>query len=100
MPRSSKGAGRSHKSGTGNNKDKPRSTPYDVHHFKKQQSTQLRSPSIAVPPLEDSIIHPQLPSTQTSPSVSVRSTTPQPNTDTMPTRVDGTTPTSHHPATP
>eukprot|EP00978_Attheya_sp_CCMP212_P042643 scaffold263509_cov41-Attheya_sp.AAC.1 len=96
MPRSSKGVGHSHKSGTGNNKDKPGSTPYDVHHFKKQQSTQLRSPLIAVPPLEDSVIHPQLPSTQQSPSVSFSRTTPQPNTGAMPTRVNGTTPTSHH----
>eukprot|EP00978_Attheya_sp_CCMP212_P006442 scaffold14727_cov41-Attheya_sp.AAC.1 len=63
---------------------------------RKQQSTQLRSPLIAVPPLEDSVIHPQLPSTQQSPSVSFSRTTPQPNTGAMPTRVNGTMPTSHH----
>eukprot|EP00978_Attheya_sp_CCMP212_P004077 scaffold8814_cov50-Attheya_sp.AAC.1 len=36
-----------------------------------------------------------------SPSVSFSHTTPrQPNTDAMPTRVNGTTPTSHHPDSP
>jgi hypothetical protein len=108
MPRSSKGVGRSHKSGTGNNKDKPRITPYDVNQQKKKQSQQSRSPVIAVPTLQDSAIHPQLPSTEPRPSVSssppsvsssppsvpLSLTSPPPNPSALPLPHNGTTPTS------
>ena len=82
MPRSKKGIGSHHKSGTGRNSDKVRTTPCDSRCYSRTKShsakhIQSRSPVIAVPPLHDSAIHPQLSSTQ-APSVSFSKTTPPP----------------------
>ena len=68
MPRSKKGLGRCHKSGTGNNKGRRRTTPRDNQGFNcndcHSNSTDMSLPVIYVsPPLNNSVINPhQLPS--------------------------------------
>jgi hypothetical protein len=103
MPRSKKGIGSHHNSGTGHNSGMVRTTPCDSRCYSCSKShsathKQSRSPVVAVPPLQDSANHPQLPSPQ-SHSVSCSSTTPQPKTGAMPTHRNGTsTSMSQHPS--
>ena len=63
MPRSKKGLGRCHKSGTGNNQDRRRTTPRDHRVFNRNnchsKSIEMSLPVISVSiPLNNSVINP------------------------------------------
>ena len=65
MPRSKKGLGRCHKSGTGNNKGRPRRTTRNNHGFIRKdyhsKSIEMSLPVISVSlPLNNSVINPPL----------------------------------------
>ena len=58
-----KGIGRCHKSGTGNNQGRQRTTPHDNRHYNRKEShsksNELSPPVISVtPPLNNSVINP------------------------------------------